>query len=198
MDWITIYLSLVLFVAAMNAAPFFMPPTWIVLVFFTSNYNLPLVPTVIAGALAATTGRVVLALLAKTGLRRFIPKRLLTNYDDLGRYFRENDKLSIPVLFAYAFPPIPSNQVFIIAGLTSLPLLTVAGAFFVGRLISYTFWVSTASHITNGLGSIFTQELSQVGAIVIQLIGFAAIIWIGRVNWRKVLNIKREDEPVAS
>jgi hypothetical protein len=43
-----------------NLLPAFGPPTWAVLVFFRLNPELPAVPLVLLGALAAASGRLVL------------------------------------------------------------------------------------------------------------------------------------------
>jgi membrane protein implicated in regulation of membrane protease activity len=59
---------------AVNLLPAFGPPTWAVLVFFNLNYDLPAVPLVLFGALAAA-GRLVLALGARHFRARFSPER---------------------------------------------------------------------------------------------------------------------------
>ncbi len=46
---------------AVNLLPAFGPPTWAVLVFFSLDFDLPAVPLVLGGALAAAAGRLVLA-----------------------------------------------------------------------------------------------------------------------------------------
>ena len=48
-------------VFAVNLLPAFAPPTWAVLVFFKLEYDVPVVPMVIGGALCAASGRLVLA-----------------------------------------------------------------------------------------------------------------------------------------
>ena len=48
---------------------------------------------------------------------------------------------------AFALSPLPSNYLFIAYGFTSLPIMFPAVPFFVGRLLSYGFWVATASTV---------------------------------------------------
>ena len=57
-------------VFAVNLLPAFGPPTWAVLVFFSLQFDLPPVPLVLGGALAAAGGRYLLA----TGTRRLRPR----------------------------------------------------------------------------------------------------------------------------
>jgi hypothetical protein len=55
-----------------NLLPAFGPPTWAVLVFFRLNSELPAVPLVLLGALAAASGRLVLT---ASSPARFTPPR---------------------------------------------------------------------------------------------------------------------------
>src|SRR4051794_8427658 len=45
---------------AINLLPAFGPPTWALLVFFKLEYDLPIVPMVLGGALCAAAGRLAL------------------------------------------------------------------------------------------------------------------------------------------
>ena len=58
-----------------NLLPAFGPPTWAVLVFFRLNSELPAVPLVLLGALAAASGRLVLAATARHFRSRFSDER---------------------------------------------------------------------------------------------------------------------------
>lgn len=165
-----------------------MPPTWSVLAFFYLRYHLQFIPTVIIGATAATLGRIILATLVKLYLRPIIPKRAMENYTALGNYLKRNKKLTVPLLLTYAFFPIPSNDVYITAGLANLDLKLIAFSFFCGRLVSYAFWVGLAYRTSKSLNHIFAAHFSKGGAIIGELIGFGLIILIGSINWKKVLN----------
>jgi hypothetical protein len=57
-------------VFAVNLLPAFGPPTWAVLVFFSLQFDLPGVALVLGGALAAASGRYLLA----SGTRRLRPR----------------------------------------------------------------------------------------------------------------------------
>lgn len=170
-----------------------MPPTWTILTFFYLRYRLHLIPTVILGATAATLGRIILANLAKLYLRPFIPKKATENYTTLGNYLKRDKKLTVPLLLTYAFFPIPSNDVYITAGLANLSLKLIAFSFFCGRLISYAFWVGLAYRTSASLSHIFAKHFSKGWAIAGELIGFGLIILIGSINWKKVFNRARSN-----
>jgi hypothetical protein len=55
------YIALAAVVFGINLLPAFGPPTWAVLVLYRLNSNLAAVPLVLVGAVAAASGRFVLA-----------------------------------------------------------------------------------------------------------------------------------------
>lgn len=180
------YAFLAAVVLGLNVIPAFMPPTWTVLAFFVTKYDLQLVPVVIIGAFCATLGRVILAT-AAGHFRRFLPKDLKTNYESIGEYLNSHEKITIPLVIAYAFFPIPSNTVFIAAGLARVRLKLLAGSFFVGRLISYTFWVSVTQRLSDNLEDIFSSYFTKTGTIIIELAGLLLLYLLGKIAWNKIL-----------
>jgi len=182
-DPLLIYLAILIF--GINVIPAFMPPTWVVLAFFYATFRLPLFPTVVTGAVAATSGRIVLAYIARYHFRPLLPKETRENYNIIGKFFHTHHHITLPLLLLYAFFPLPSNQVYIIAGLANADIKIIAISFLFGRLISYTFWVTTAHHFSRRLSDLFGSYLTG-GAIIGELVGFAVIFALGFVNWRKV------------
>ncbi len=186
----TTYITLAAVVFLMNIIPAFMPPTWIVLAFFYIQFNLGLVPAVIIGAASATLGRVSLALLSRYYLEPYLPKTFKENFLALGDYFKKHSNLTAPVVIAYAFLPIPSNQVFIIAGLSSLNLKLIALSFLFGRLISYTFWVSLSNAAVSRLDNVFSEYLFQGKGIAVEALSFSIVIIVGLIPWKKIFGLK--------
>jgi hypothetical protein len=70
------YLLAVGCIFGVNLLPAFGPPTWAVLVFFRLNSQLAAVPLVLLGALAAASGRLVLAATTRRFRSRFSRRRL--------------------------------------------------------------------------------------------------------------------------
>ncbi len=181
-----IYLLVLVLVFFLNVIPAFMPPTWIILSFLYLHYHLSFIPTVILGVIAATAGRVTLALIARR-FADYLPKRFLGNYEHLGTYLQSNKRLTIPVVVGYAFSPISSNALFIMAGLSNLNLKIVAASFFVGRLISYSFWITSTRELSEHLEDIFQGHLSSGGTFISAAISLGLVYLIGRINWKKIL-----------
>ncbi len=155
--------------------PGFMPPTWTILAFFYISNHQALVPTVIIGALAAVSGRIVLAKISERFIRPILPKRIQQNFEGLAKLLHKNDKLTIPIVILYAFLPIPSNHIFIAEGLSGFHIKIVAFSFFVGRLISYTFWISVAKKIVVSQDSLY-----------LEIAGFVILILISFIPWGKL------------
>jgi membrane protein YqaA with SNARE-associated domain len=162
-------------VFAINLLPAFGPPTWAVLVFFTLNFDLPAAPVVLIGALAAATGRFLLA----SGARRLRPRFSKNRLDHISRIQAAavaNKRRSAAGLGLFALSPVPSGQLFVAAGLMTVPLLPLTAAFFAGRLVSYSIYVGAASVAEDSLGSIATDALTSplgLGLQIAMLIGLA-------------------------
>jgi len=180
-------ISLWLIIFAINVIPAFMPPTWMILSFFFIKYNLPFLPTVILGVIAATTGRICLALMAKYWFKNWLPENLFANYKDLGILLKKRQKLTIPVVLAYAFSPVSSNSLFIMAGLSNLNLRIVAFSFFLGRLFSYSFWITATDKLSNRLEDLFTGELKSYQTLISTAISLLIIVLVGKIKWKKFL-----------
>ncbi len=189
MDILTVLILLALFIYIINVIPFLMPPTWTILAFFYINYHPPFIPVIVLGAGAATLGRITLYYLSKRYFRRFFSQKSLKNYDVLGKFVTKNEKFSIPIFITYAFFPISSNYVYIAAGLAKINIKILASSFFVGRLISYSFWVAASHYAVSRVEDIFTSHINNIGVIAVELIGFIIVILIGKINWGKILKI---------
>jgi membrane protein YqaA with SNARE-associated domain len=162
---------------AINLLPAFGPPTWAVLVFFSLNFDLPAVPLVLLGAAAAAAGRFLLA----SGARRLRPRfsrERLAHIDRIEAAARANGRRSVAGLGLFALSPVPSGQLFVGAGLMTVPLLPLTAAFFSGRLVSYSIYVSAASVAEQSLGSILADALTSPWGLALQvamLIGLALL-----------------------
>ncbi len=181
------YFLLAALVFAVNLMPAFAPPTWMVLVLYRLNSHLHTVPLVLVGALAAASGRYVLAL----GTRRFrsmIPKKALTNLESAGSFFTRNKTSAVTAFVLFIFSPLPSAQLFEAAGLIGTKLIPLTLAFFVGRLGSYSIYVAGASQLQNrNIGQVFTEGFASPWGIAVQLISLAGIYLLTRVNWNRFL-----------
>jgi hypothetical protein len=145
---------------AVNLLPAFGPPTWAVLVFFSLDFDLPAVPLVLGGALAAASGRLVLANGARR-LRPHLSSGRVASLDRAQRALSANRLRAAAGIGLFALTPVPSGQLFTAAGLMTVPLVPLTAAFFAGRLVAYSVYVSVAAVAEKSLGSLALDALTS-------------------------------------
>jgi hypothetical protein len=155
-------------VFAVNLLPAFGPPTWAVLVFFSLDFGLPAVPLVLGGALAAASGRFLLATASRRLRSRLSPRRL-ASVDRAEAALGANRLRSAAGLGLFALSPLPSGQLFVAAGLMTVPLAPVTAAFFAGRLVSYSLYLALATVAERNLGSLALDALTSPLGLALQI-----------------------------
>lgn len=181
------YLVLGLLVLGINVVPAFMPPTWMILTFYYLRYNLDLIPVVLVGASCATAGRIILTVLSRYYLRPIFPKGTKENLDSLGAFLSKKQQLTATIVLTYAFLPIPSNQVFITAGLARVNISIIAFSFFMGRMISYTVWVSLASRVSDNLESLLASHYTKINSFILEVLSLVLMVIVINIGWKRVL-----------
>jgi membrane protein YqaA with SNARE-associated domain len=187
---LTDWLLLVGSVFAINLLPAFGPPTWAVLVFFRLNSDLPAVPLVLLGALAAASGRLVLASVTRHFRGRFSAERR-ANLQAAEELLVGSRAKAAAGLGLFALSPVPSAQLFVAAGLLTVPLVPLTAAFFVGRLVSYSFYVAAASAAKESLGDVLVDVIGSPWGIAIQVALLAGLVLLFRLDWVSLLESRR-------
>jgi hypothetical protein len=167
-------------VFGVNLLPAFGPPTWALLVFFRLDFHLPAVPLIVGGALAAASGRFLLANGARWLRPRFSVARL-QRLDRAEAALTANRRRSAAGLGLFALSPLPSGQLFVAVGLMTVPLVPLTAAFFAGRLVSYSLYVAVASVAERNLGSVAVDALTSPVGMALQLAMLAGLaVLLGR------------------
>jgi membrane protein YqaA with SNARE-associated domain len=190
------YLAVAGLVFAINLLPAFGPPTSAVLVSITLSADLAPVPLVACAALAAASGRYVLA----SGTRRLRPRlseRRRENLDALEERLTTHRGRTIAGLGLFALSPVPSGQLFVAAGLMRVRLLPLTAAFFCGRLVSYSIYVAGAAAIRESVGDALVDGLRSPLGLAAQLLALGALVLLLRVDWADRLGEGRGDDASA-
>jgi hypothetical protein len=192
-DWLLVVAT----IFGVNLLPAFGPPTWAVLVFFRLNSDLPVVPLVLVGALAAASGRLVLATTTRHFRGRFSAKRResLAAAEELLVGSRAKAAAGLGL---FALSPVPSAQLFVAAGLLTVPLFPLTAAFFAGRLVSYTLYITAASAAKDSLGEALGDVIGSPLGIALQVAMLAGLVLLLRVDWATVLRRRSADRPGVS
>ncbi|HEY5142962.1 MAG TPA: hypothetical protein VII98_05630 [Solirubrobacteraceae bacterium] len=190
-------LLMVAVVFAVNVMPAFAPPTWIVLVYFRLRHDVPLVPLVVGGALASAAGRYVLATACRH-LGSRLPERRRRDLAAVGTTLTGARGARWGLLALFTLSPLPSTQLFEAAGLTpQIRLVPVTLAFFCGRLVTYTIYVTGATLAKASLTSLLNDGFASPWSIALQvvLLGFLAAFVF--TPWAKVLARFQPREPTG-
>lgn len=190
MGWMLRYLALVGVVFGANLLPAFGPPTWSLLVFFRLQSHIPAVPLVLIGAIAAASGRLVLAF-ASRRFRDHLPARRLESLGAARDALAGGRKRAVAGLGLFALSPLPSSQLFIAAGLVGVPIVPLTAAFFTGRIVSYSIYVTAASAVKHTLGSTIASAFTSPLGIALQIVMLAGLVALMRIDWSKHLSARR-------
>lgn len=191
------YLFLIAAVYALNLLPAFGPPTWTFLVFFTITYDLAPVPVVLLGAAAAASGRLTLAGGARLMRGRLSAERV-AHLDALRDAAEGNRRATWVSLGLFALSPVPSAQLFVAAGIAGVRLVPLTLAFFSGRLVSYTLYVTAAKTAEGSIEQILAEGWGSPWAIALQVAMLAFLVALFVVPWRRVLGRWLPDAGVDS
>lgn len=180
------YLLLAGVVFGVNLMPVFAPPTWTILVFFNVAYDMPVYLLVPIGALCAASGRYVLGSLAKR-FRGSFGKRRLHDLDTLRAIAEQRRAVSFGALMLFAISPIPSASLFIGAGVTGMRLGRLTVAFFAGRIVSYSIYVSISSAAEKDIRSTLERGLGSPWSIALQIVMLALVVALVLTPWSRLL-----------
>lgn len=184
-------LLLFLTVFLLNVIPAFAPPTWMVFSFLGFRY-----PDhagwifALVGAIAATSGRFVLAKMSRGIIRnRWLSESARVNVDTIKGELEKRPKLTFGVFLFYAFTPLPSNYLYIAYGLTTLPLLRLVVPFLLGRFVSYAVWAHGAAAISGRFHFEDTEALRYFSAyfVLTQLSLLGIVFAFTKMDWNALL-----------
>jgi hypothetical protein len=181
--WICAALALVFVI---NLVPAFMPSTWMVLAFFYIKFDLPLVVLTVSGALVSGLGRLALARGSSAFRRRFMRGRE-PDLDELGGFLDEHRRVVAPAVFLYALSPLPTNNLFIAAGMAGVNIAWVLAGFWSARIIADTFWVWTTHAAFDNLGDLLERGVNGPAAIALQLASVISIALLYMLPWARWL-----------
>jgi hypothetical protein len=179
------YLLVVGVVFVVNLLPAFGPPTWALLVLLRFETSVPGWALVTLGAFAAAAGRLALAYSSRAFRGRLSPARI-EKLEAARTLLLSGRTRGLAALALFAASPLPSAQLFVAAGLIDAPLVPFTAAFFAGRIVSYTIYVSAAAIADRSVGALLRKSLTSPVGIVLQLVMIGLVVVVGRVDWTRV------------
>jgi hypothetical protein len=150
--------------------------------------------TALVAATAATCGRIVLAKLSYVLVRqRLLSEWTRQNVDAIKVGLENRPGITLGTFLGYSMSPLPSNYLFIAYGMTSLPIAFLALPFFVGRVVSYGFWLMTASTVADQLNLDWFESAPYFAVYFLasQVLLVPVIYCFTRIDWHAALAEKR-------
>jgi hypothetical protein len=170
-----------------NLVPAFMPSTWMLLAFFYIRFDLPLLALTIGGALVSGLGRLVLAKGSAAFRQRFVREDKQSDLTQLGGFLDRHRQYAGAATFLYVLTPLPTNNLFIAAGMVGVNLVWVLSGFWAGRILADTFWVWTTSRVFHSLGSVFETSFGGPLAIALQMLSLLSVLLLYQLPWARWL-----------
>jgi hypothetical protein len=173
-------------VLVVNVVPAFMPASWMILAFFRIQFGLPLLALTIGGSLVSAIGRWGLAKVSGAYSRRYMKKQesdLLV----LGGFLEKHKQHVGLTTFLYTLTPLPSNNLFIAAGMVGIQLTWVFAGFLAGRLIANTILVWTTDKAFEHFEEVLRTGFSSWEAIAFQSLSIGSIVLLAFVPWARWL-----------
>ena len=193
METALLILAAFVLIFIINLVPAFMPASWMVMSFFYIQFDLPLLVLTVGGAIVSGFGRLVLAKESTLVKRRFMRNKA-EDLDQLGAFLEERRGWLIPTVFAYCLLPLPTNNLFVAAGLAEVRLTFVLIGFWAARIPADTFFVWTTDQVFNSLGDVFRGAFGSWLAIGLQLLGVTSILllyWLPWARWLRRWTLSR-------
>ena len=175
------YAGIFFLLILLNAAPFLVPPTWIVLAsFYVLDPTLSPIVLSLVGATGATIGRFALKR-ASVHLRKLAGSDHKLSIDAIGKYFEKKRFGYAIVSFLFAATPLPSNMLFVAYGIMKAKGPSIYFGFWCGRLISYYILISVSNIVLVPFIQLFEDRI--LGIIVIDILGICVVIFFLCINW---------------
>lgn len=170
----------------LNLVPAFAPPTWMAVSYLGVKYPaMNMLGLALLGATAATLGRLTLARMARVFIReKLLSEATRQSVDTIREAIEGRRKLTFSLFLFYAFSPLPSNNLFLAYGLTSLGWSLIAIPFFLGRVVSYAAWFKTATVASHRLNLSSLPAWMVAYFIVTQCLLLYLVYLFTRVDWR--------------
>jgi hypothetical protein len=114
-------------------------------------------------------------------------KKQSPDLNELGGFLDDHRRHVGLAVFLYALSPLPTNNLFIAAGMVQLSIASVLVGFIAGRLIADTFWVWVAHRAFRSFEGVFTRAFGDWTAILLQLGSLVSVLLIMQIPWGRWL-----------
>ena len=181
--WAYAWATVLIFVE--NSLPAFSPPTWLVLVYLTLDFDLEPFILIPIAVVMACAGHWFMA----NGIRRArnrLPKQYVANLNNLGAKITQRGASTWGLLALFLWSPLSSGQLFAAAGLMpQVRLLPLTLAFGAGRVFTYSTYVLGAhAFAETDFGAQLVSEMTSPGSLALQTLLLLGLVGLGFIRWQ--------------
>lgn len=177
-------------VAGAHLVPLPLFPSWVLLAYIKVEYELDLVPIILAGAAGAALGRTGLAAIARVTGPAILGRWSRRNLDYLASKLEDTRGTMGAAVLMAASPP-PAGVLFVAAGLLRIKLWIVAASVFVGRTIGYSISVTASSVAAAELADQLRGVVGPWSVIIALVIVSAVLVLLVRIDWRVLIEQRK-------
>ncbi len=176
------YFYFLIWVIFFNTLPILAPPTWIVIADLIVKWHLDPFSAILLGVIGATLGRLAMYYYSKW-FYKFLPTAKKKKLDKYAKILSHKKKNVAEAVFIYSLGPLPSNVLFILAGLMKLSPLPILTGFMLGRLVSYSFALFVLNKGVVALNLLGFDILPYLDVVV-----FIVTILLLFIDWESLLD----------
>ena len=170
--------------------PAFGPPGWAIVVWFRTTTSLHAAAIVGLAAVAGVTGRFILASTVRW-IGAKLPLLRLRRLRVAARWLARRPRAGLAEAAIFSFAPLPSGYLFTAAGLVRIPLAIPLASHFVGRVITYSFYVAGATALAPKVRALMKKGPLSLESIAIQVAVVVGIVLLLRVDWLRMIARRR-------
>lgn len=185
------YLVLLGSVLLVNLLPAFAPPTWALLVFFMTRYELSPALVVLCGVTAATMGRWILTWYTAWIAHFLFNKEQEENLSYLAGRLGKTPLANFLFIVLYCLTPLSSAALFVAAGMINMRRDVLLAGFFVGRLMSYSVLILAANRLTATIRDVTDQGGVTLTGIIASVLALVVLAMFLCLDWRALLEHRK-------
>ena len=174
----------------LNAVPSFVATTAVVIA-FALRADVGGVEAVVAGALGAGAGRVVLALAARHGGERFLRGAIRQNVDFVRTYAEGRRRVTLSLALLAAAPVNPAVAIFVTAGTLRLRLAPIVLAYTAGRAVFFGVAVATTGAAARAVSAALRDQISPLTLLGGLAVTAALVVVLLRLDWQHLVEHRR-------
>lgn len=185
-QYLLVFLGALLF----DIVPFPFLPAFTIMIFLQVFFDLDLWAVIVIGVFGSILGRYILSLYIPLISDRYFKPAKNEDIWYLGQKMKEKGWKSQLLIFIYSLLPLPTTPLFVAGGIARLKPIYIIPAFFTGKFISDTVFLSLGKYALENIENIKSEIISwqSIAGLLTSLLMLCALLFI---DWRTLIQKKQ-------